>query len=939
MLLVTTALSGLMAGMIQTAPAPAQPPQQVPVAQQPAEEPAVPTATAEEAEDAVDLGVVNATGQRPRGSVDSDIPPDLSLNAEQLQAYGASTIEELLTYLEPATRSSRGSGPPITLVNGRRISGFQEIQGIPPEAIERVDILPEEVAVEYGYRPEQRVVNFVLKSNFRSITGQLEGRTPTDGGRTNTEINGNVLRISGAGRWSADAEYERFTPLFESERNLRRDPGNEPFDLIGNVTGIPSVSEIDPNDPFRGEVDPALSGLVGQTVIVAPVPVGTGPFTLNDFAAAYGPTRTGDLGAYRTLLSASERATARGTFKTDIDGKTQATISGSIEDVSTQSFNGLPGVQLQLPDANSFSPFANPVQVFRYLDSADSLARRNDTLTGKVGVLFDGYLGEDWRWTLAGNYDRVETDTVTGRGYSAIPFQARLAAGDPTANPFAALSPDDFTRIAPDTANSVSQYLSTELVLNGDVWDLPAGAVSSTFKLGADTRTLDSTSTRADRITGDIVTLDRSQSRDRYSGQASFNIPIASTRAEVLPALGDLSFNVNAGFEDLSDFGGLGSLGVGVNWTPWEPVSFLVSYTDEQAAPTIGQLNDPIISTPNVPVFDFSTGETVLVTQITGGNPDLDAEDRKVWRAGVTLNPIKDTDFRIQSTWTRTTIEDSINAFPAITPALEAALPGRFVRGPGGELLSVDARALNFASAERQDLRTGFNFSKAFGRPNPAAANAAGGPGGGPRPGGAPMVVRMEGGGGDGPRAGGPGGGGGGPQFRMGGGGGRGGGMQPGQGRFNVSLYHTYRIQDEILIADGIPPLDLLDGDATSSRGGSPRNEIQAQAGVFKNGMGAFMNANWRESTRIDGGDGPDLRFSDLTTVNLNLFIDLGQQAKWVEKYPWLKGSRLNLGIQNLFEQRIQVTSSDGETPLNYQPDYLDPQGRTIGLTFRKILF
>lgn len=936
MLLVTTALSGLMAGMIQTAPAPAQPPQQAPVVQQPAEEPAAPTASAEEAEDAVDLGVVTATGQRPRGSVDSDIPPDLSLNAEQLQAYGASTIEELLTYLEPATRSSRGSGPPITLVNGRRISGFQEIQGIPPEAIERVDILPEEVAVEYGYRPEQRVVNFVLKSNFRSITAQLEGRTPTEGGRTNTEINGNVLRISGAGRWSVDAEYERFTPLFESERDLRRDPGSEPFDLIGNVTGLLADPATDPtpNDPFD-EIDPALSGLVGQVASIAPVPVGTGPFTLNDFAAAYGPARTGDLGAYRTLLSGSERATARGTFKTDIDGKTQATISGSIEDVSTRSFNGLPGVVLQLPETNGFSPFSDDVLVFRYLDSADALARRNDTLTGKIGVLFDGYLGEDWRWTLAGNYDRVETDTITGRGYLAETFNDRLAAGDPTANPFGSLSPDDFTRVPADTANSVNQYLSTELVLNGDVWDLPAGGVSSTFKFGADTRSLDSTSTRGG------VTLDRSQSRDRYSGQASFNVPIASTRAEVLPALGDLSLNVNAGFEDLSDFGGLGSLGLGVNWTPWEPVSFLVSYTDEQAAPSIGQLNDPIISTPNVPVFDFSTGETVLVTQITGGNPDLDAEDRKVWRAGITLNPIKDTDFRIQSTWTRTTIEDSINAFPAITPDLEAALPGRFVRGPGGELLSVDARALNFARAERQDLRTGFNFSKAFGKPNPAAANAAGGPGGqggpgGPRPGGAPMVIRMEGGGGgDGPRA---GGGGGGPQFRMGGGG-RGGNMQPGQGRFNFSLYHTYRIQDEILIADGIPPLDLLDGDATSSRGGSPRNEIQAQAGVFRNGMGAFMNANWRESTRIDGGTGPDLRFSDLTTVNLNLFIDLGQQTKWVEQYPWLKGSRLNLGVQNLFNERIQVTSSDGETPLNYQPDYLDPQGRSIGLTFRKILF
>ena len=31
--------------------------------------------------------------------------------------------------------------------------------------------------------------------------------------------------------------------------------------------------------------------------------------------------------------------------------------------------------------------------------------------------------------------------------------------------------------------------------------------------------------------------------------------------------------------------------------------------------------------------------------------------------------------------------------------------------------------------------------------------------------------------------------------------------MQPGQGRFNVSLYHTYRIQDEITIRDGLPEI------------------------------------------------------------------------------------------------------------------------------------
>jgi len=899
-----------MAGAIQAAPAPQTP--QTAAAQAPAA--ATPASRAND--DVYDLGTVVTTGTRPRGSVDSDIPPDVTLTAEQIQAYGASNIAELLTYLEPITRSSRGrdGGMPVFLVNGRRISGFQEIQGVPTEAIERVEILPEEVALQFGYRADQRVVNFVLKANFRSVSGELTGRGPTQGGRTTAEIEGNILRIAGATRWSMDAEYERSNPLYESERDIVRDPGSAPFDLTGNISGI----------PFGAAIDPALSARVGSTVLVNPVPT-AGAATIANFASVAGDPRTGDLGAYRTLLSASERSTVRGTFKRDINGTTQGTLSGSLEDTSSRSFNGLPGVILTLPDGNPFSPFANDVLVYRYIDAADALGRETDALTGRIAGVLDGYIGEDWRWTLTGSYDRVDTDTLTGRGFTTAPFQPRLTANNATANPFAALNPADFTRLADDTANSVSQVLATELVLNGDVFDLPAGGISSTFKFGADTRSLDSTSIRSG------VTTERSQSRDRFNGQASFGIPIASRRTGVFPALGDLSANFNVGYEELSDFGGLSTLGFGVNWSPIEPLSLLVSYTDEHGAPTISQLNDPTISTPNVPVFDFSTGQTVLVTRIDGGNPGLNSDNRKVWKLGATLTPFKETDLRISSTWTSSLTEDAIATFPTLTPDIEAALPGRFTRDVGGNLVSFDARPLNFDRFERQDIRTGFNYSRAFGTANPAASPLPGMPGGArpaPATGGAPPVIRQ----------GGFGGGGGGVQaMRFGGGGGR--GLQPGQGRFNISVFHTVRLQDEIVIANGLPILDLLDGAATSARGGSPRNEVQVQGGVFRNGKGAFLNANWREGTRVDGGTGPDLTFSDLATVNLNVFIDLGSQAGWVAKYPWLKGSRLNFGVQNMFDARLDVSSSAGDVPLNYQPDYLDPQGRTVSLTFRKILF
>ncbi|WP_333951731.1 hypothetical protein [Sphingomonas aerolata] len=72
----------------------------------------------------------------------------------------------------------------MVLLNGRRISSFSEIRDIPTEAIQRVEILPEEVALKYGYRADQKVVNFVLRRRFRAVTAEAIDRMPTEGART-----------------------------------------------------------------------------------------------------------------------------------------------------------------------------------------------------------------------------------------------------------------------------------------------------------------------------------------------------------------------------------------------------------------------------------------------------------------------------------------------------------------------------------------------------------------------------------------------------------------------------------------------------------------------------------------------------------------------------------------------------------------------------------
>ena len=183
--------------------------------------------------------------------------------------------------------------------------------------------------------------------------------------------------------------------------------------------------------------------------------------------------------------------------------------------------------------------------------------------------------------------------------------------------------------------------------------------------------------------------------------------------------------------------------------------------------------------------------------------------------------------------------------------------------------------------------------------------------------------------------------GGGGPQFRFGGGGrGRGPMMQPGQGRFTASLYHTVRLQDEVTIAPGLPTFDQLEGETVSGRTGQARHELQGQFGVFKDGLGAFAQANWTAATRVEGGTGPDLRFSPRTVVNLNLFANLDQRTRLIEQHPWLKGTRVSLQVRNLFDEDIRVSSSAGPlTAVNYQSDFLDPTGRLVQVQIRKILF
>jgi len=158
------------------------------------------------------------SAQRQRGAVVGDIKPELQLNPADIRALGTSSVTELLAELAP--QLGGGDAQPVVLLEGRRISGFREIATLPSEAIARVDILPAEVALKYGFPIGQKVVNIVLRQRFRASTVELEDRFATAGGANNVEGQFGFLRIGGGGRINIDLKYDTTNPLLESQRGI-----------------------------------------------------------------------------------------------------------------------------------------------------------------------------------------------------------------------------------------------------------------------------------------------------------------------------------------------------------------------------------------------------------------------------------------------------------------------------------------------------------------------------------------------------------------------------------------------------------------------------------------------------------------------------------------------------------------------------------------------
>lgn len=513
---------------------------------------------------------------------------------------------------------------------------------------------------------------------------------------------------------------------------------------------------------------------------------------------------------------------------------------------------------------------------------AERLEQDSRSRTADAGLTVDGSIGQ-WQWTGTATHGVDTSRTLT----------------DPISTPSA-------TR---DTARSRQATTSLAWSASGPLARLPAGPVTASIRAGFERRAFRSHSSRSG------VTQKASLGRNEATARASLDIPLASRARGVAEALGDLSVNINAAYRHLGDFGGLNSFGYGLTWSPSRSLHLVASLAVADGAPSQQQLRNPLVALPGVTVYDYMRGQSALVTIIGGGNPLLRTERTRDLKLGLSYDVPKVEGLSLSSEYYRNRSDNPLSVFPELTTEIERAFPGRVVRAADGTLVSIDRRAINYLSTSSDEIRWGINFSRQSGQPQGRQGMGAGG------------GIRFPGAGGAGGRS--PGSG------------GRGGFGGPGK-RLQLSLLHTFKLNDEIRIAPGLPALDLLNGSATGAFGGTPEHRIDLEGGWYNNGLGMRLTAGWQSGTTVEGGPVPggtatDLRFSGLATINLRLFVNFSQRKKLVEKIPFLKGSRLRLRINNITNAIREVRDETGATPLRYQPGYMDALGRTVEISFRKL--
>jgi iron complex outermembrane receptor protein len=599
-------------------------------------------------------------------------PQDLLARISPNQSFGGSNettgLTNGITGYSAASLRGLGSQRTLVLLDGQRLAPYAraygqgvDLSGIPPSALERVEVLKDGASAIYGTDAIGGVINFVLRHQYQGAEVNANYFATEHGGANNGRINATV----GAGDLVTDeynafitADYYQQQPLKASARD-------------STTTGYLPALGLDRTvrQSFPANISqPAGAELFNPTI---PYPGGAAATSCappSSFPTENAPLQCRyDYSHFIETIPEVDKVSVLGHLTRQLGTQQlfaevlyytgdfiQRIAPAPVESSFTTTPMILPPTSPFYPTAFVASlPNADPSQPLELYYRTLELGPRTDRLTSKLWRAVLGLRGDlaGWDYELTGNYTaNQQVDTLLG-GYPQEPrFGPLLRSG--AINPF-----------GPNTAAVVAQMQAT--VFTGPIDDTRAADYGGTYRM---TRRVGSMPggpvALAFGVEGRRESLEQLNS-DVYANQqliSAANTPLPSfplERRTVWALYGEAGIPITTTLQsDLalrsdyySDFGSATNPKASLRWQPLPALALRAAYGTGFRVPTLADLHLPPeagdVYTANAfddplrcPVTHSPNDCNANFLSHSGGNPALGPEKSQQWGAGLVVGPL-----------------------------------------------------------------------------------------------------------------------------------------------------------------------------------------------------------------------------------------------------------------------------------------------------------
>ncbi|MYN01491.1 TonB-dependent receptor [Pseudoduganella sp. DS3] len=397
-----------------------------------------------------------------RGIDEQTSSPIQVLGREEIKAMGASTVKDIVDTLTSNTGAlsdlnssnsfssgatglslrNLGKGSTLTLLNGRRVSNFGTADGgqqtfvnidsIPSDVIERVEVLLDGASAIYGSDAVAGVVNIITRKEFNGLTlraGARQSLVKSDLNRDQTASVTWGLGDFNAQGWNVFNHLELFHRSPYSNRAIQNVLPQWYIDHVSPTFGVKSTYSTPGNYFGRyPAVYPANPALAGKTIGVAAP--GCAPTLLEDGLCKF--DQWDRVGGYAEADRANFMSSGRLKINENLTAFAEITLSDTKTSFynapSIMQYTGTPTrwfnaqtrkleffTEPMLPVGHPYNPYSFPIQLrYRYADNVDMYKQEAHARQHRVMVGLEGtHFGWDWNSAIG---TMANSSDAGGRG-------------------------------------------------------------------------------------------------------------------------------------------------------------------------------------------------------------------------------------------------------------------------------------------------------------------------------------------------------------------------------------------------------------------------------------------------------------------------------------------------------------------------------------------